>query len=42
MLLLLHAGLEQKCFLLGGGGGGHLFTSFRALRVDAYSREDAY
>ena len=39
MLLLLHTGLVQKSFLLGGGGrlfeGGHLFT-FWAFRVGAY------
>ena len=27
-LLLLHAGLVQKCVLLGGDGGGHLLLKF--------------
>ena len=43
MLLLhvLHAGLVQKCFLLGGGGHGHghgCLLMFWDLRVGTFSR----
>ena len=44
MLLLLHAGLVQKCFLLGGGGVGVVnFLGFQGGRlhvfeVGAYSK----
>ena len=44
MLLLLHAGLVQKCFFVGRGWSGRLFEggrllTFRALRVGANNFE---